>query len=265
VIVRRALPLVLLLPGCLGPSFTKDVPPDIERVFWEAPTGRVSALRAGDPAGVRVIMVHGTPGTATDWNGYLTDPPNGVEVLAIDRPGFGCSAPWAPVPELSRQVAALESQLVKRDGGWPILMGHSLGGPIVVRAAIDHPDRVGAIVVLAGNLDPELERLHWYNSLGTVLEPLLRRPLRNSNRELKYQRRELEELAPLLEQVTCPVIIVHGTEDSLVPYANAEYLQSSLTGSASVDLVSLEGVDHFFIWTDEESVRRAIESLAPAR
>lgn len=264
-IVRRSLPLGLLLSGCLGPSFARDVPPHVERIFWEAPTGRVSALRAGDPEGVRVILVHGTPGSATDWNGYLSDPPAGVEVLAIDRPGFGCSGPWAPVPELSRQVAALEPLLVERDGGWPILLGHSLGGPIVVRAAIDHPGRVGAIVVLAGNLDPALERLHWYNTLATIFEPLLRRSLRNSNRELKYQRRELEQLAPLLAQVTCPVIIVHGTHDHLVPYANAEYLSDALTGAASVELVALEGVDHFIIWTDEATVREAIQSLATRR
>ena len=108
------------------------------------------------------------------------------------------------------------------------------------------------------------ERLRWYNTLGTIFEPFLRRPLRNSNRELKYQRRELEELAPLLEQVTCPVIIVHGTDDHLVPYANAEYLRGSLTGAASVELVALEGVDHFLIWTEEEIVRDTIRSLVEA-
>ena len=146
--------------------------------------------------------------------------------------------------------------------GKPILVGHSLGGPIIMRAAIDYPDRVGGLVVLAGNLDPRLEKLRWYNHVGAFVSPFLSRSLRNSNNELGPQRRELEELEPLLTQVTCPVWIVHGTEDDLVPYANATFLAGSLPNAQRVELTTLEGADHFFLWTHEAAVRTAIEIAA---
>ena len=34
-------------------------------------------------------------------------------------------------------------------------MGHSYGGPVVARMAIDYPDRVAGLVLLASSADPE--------------------------------------------------------------------------------------------------------------
>jgi pimeloyl-ACP methyl ester carboxylesterase len=253
----------LLLQGCGSmPSPEQRALEGAETITWSAPSGRVVGLRAGDAQGRRVILVHGTPGSASDWSSYLTDPPAGLELVALDRPGFGASEPWGALPVLADQAAAIEPLLVERDGRWPVLVGHSLGGPIVVQAAVEYPGRVGALVVLAGNLDPELEGLRWYNTLGSLVSPLLSRPLRNSNRELGPQRAQLEALAPRLAEVSCPVIIVHGTEDDLVPFANALFLEQALSGAASVELRSLEGVDHFFIWTWPDEVRAAIERAA---
>ena len=207
--------------------------------------------------------MHGTPGDATNWGRYLPDPPAGLELVALDRPGFGESEPKRAVPSLERQVAALVPALVEAGGDRrPILVGHSLGGPIILRAASDHPDLVGGLVVLAGNVDPELEKLRWYNYAGAVLQPFLSRDLRNSNDELFDHREELEELVSRLDRVRCPVLIAHGTEDELVPYANAVYLADALPEEARTELVTLEGGDHFFIWSRPEVVWEAIEALA---
>ena len=87
-----------------------------------------------------MILVHGTPGDATAWTDYLETPIDGAEMIAVDRPGFGCSTPRTAVPSLEAQARALEPLLVERGGAWPILVGHSQGGPIIVRTAIDYPD-----------------------------------------------------------------------------------------------------------------------------
>ncbi len=47
-------------------------------------------------------------------------------------------------------------------------MGHSFGGPIIVRAALDHPELVGGLVIAAGDLDPDLEEWRWYNRLADL-------------------------------------------------------------------------------------------------
>lgn len=258
--------LLLAYGSCqvLGPDmdFPEDVDPvGTERITWNAPTGRVSGLQAGDPTGQRIVFVHGTPGFAASWNRYLTEVPSGMGAVALDRPGFGQSEPKGAVPSLSEQAAAVEPLLVERNGAWPILVGHSLGGPVILRVASDYPERVGGLIVLAGNIDPELEKLHWYNQLGRLVSPFLSRSWRNSNRELIPHRKELEELVPGLERITCPVIIVHGTEDSLVPYANAEFLERSLPSAASVELERLDGVDHFFVFQNPGILWTALHEL----
>ena len=263
---RRPLasPLLALLAACASTPPPPGASPieGADLLTWSAATGRVFGVRAGDPAGRRVILVHGTPGSWDNWQTYLEAPPPGLELIAYDRPGFGSSEPARAVPSLAAQAAALEPLLVERDGRWPVLVGHSMGGPVIARAASDYPERVGALVVLAGNLDPDLEELRWYNHVGAFLSPFLSRSLRNSNDELGPQRRELEELEPRLAHVRCPVWIVHGTEDRLVPFPNADFLEAALTASPRVERRTLEGTDHFFLWTRPEVVRAAISEAS---
>jgi pimeloyl-ACP methyl ester carboxylesterase len=231
-----------------------------ERVH--AITGSLSYLRAGDATGPRVIFVHGTPGDASAWLDYLAEPLPGWEAIAVDRPGFGGSEPDGVVTSLALQAAALEPLLVERRGRWPILVGHSLGGPIVVRVATDFPARVGGVLVVAGNLDPALEGLRWFNRVGALMEPVLPRPMRNSNRELTPLKAELEQLEACLELLTCPVAVMHGTDDSLVPYANVDFMRRRFVNAASLTLLPLEGADHFLPWTHELALRAALANLA---
>ena len=113
----------------------------------------------------RLIYVHGTPGDATSLQGYLTEPMDGFESISIDRPGFGHTTPVKPVLTLSDQARVIEPFLVERDGRWPILVGHSMGAPIIAQVAAMYPEKVGGLVILAGALDPDLEEWKWYNSL----------------------------------------------------------------------------------------------------
>lgn len=260
----RPLALLALLSACAGapPARTESPLAGADLLTWSAPSGRVQGVRAGEETGRRVVLVHGTPGSWDNYEGYLKAPPEGLELIAYDRPGFGTSEPGRAVTSLAAQVAALEPLLVERDGRWPVLVGHSLGGPIVVRAAAEHPERVGAVVVLAGNLDPDLEELRWYNHVAAFLSPLLSRSLRNANDELGPQRRELEQLEPLLDRIRCPVWILHGTEDRLVPLANATFLEAALVGAEEVTLRVLPDTDHFLLWTRPELVRRTLLEAA---
>jgi len=85
--------------------------------------------------------------------------------------------------------------------------------------------------------------------------------LGHSNDELMAAPEQTELLDEVLARVTCPVVIVHGTKDSLVPYANVEYMRSAFVNAASIDIVTLDGADHFIPWTHVQAIRDAIESL----
>ena len=85
--------------------------------------------------------------------------------------------------------------------------------------------------------------------------------MKNSNAELFPHKGELEQLVPLLGRIRCPVAIVHGAEDDLVPFENAEYLRDALPDDIPVRFVRLDGDGHFFIWSNPGPVWEALEWL----
>jgi pimeloyl-ACP methyl ester carboxylesterase len=141
-----------------------------------------------------------------------------------------------------------------------ILLGHSLGGPIVARVAAEYPERIRAVIFLAASLDPAQERIHPMQAVGAwpLVRSLLPRTIRNANAELMALKPELDDLAALLPRITAKVVIVHGTKDDLVPVANVPFMQARLTGTRCVETVLLEGQNHFLPWNSEATVRQAI-------
>lgn len=208
-----------------------------------------------------VIFVHGTPGDAAAWKDYIHNTPSGFRFIAIDRPGFGRSGAEA-VPELDQQALALGT-LMKQQSSPVILVGHSLGGPIVAQAAIDYPGQVGALVILAGSLDPGLEKINPLQHIGKwwPVSKLLPRSLYNANLEIFALEAELEKLRERLHLLRLPVFIVHGTQDRLVPYENVAYMEQMMT-NADVEVVTLEGQNHFLPWNSRETVDLAIKTAA---
>ena len=219
----------------------------------------LSYLQAGNPTAPRLILVHGTPGSASGWSDYLTNPPPGADVVALDRPGFGDSGPEGAVTSLEAQAAAVYA-MFPTDGRRVVLLGHSRGGPIVARVAAEHPGRVAAVVLLAASLDPALEEINPMQWVGTwtAVRWALPRAIRNANAELIALKPELESLARLLPKITAPVLIVHGTKDDLVPVANVPYMQAGLSGARCVKTELLEGQNHFLPWNSTGVVRQAI-------
>jgi pimeloyl-ACP methyl ester carboxylesterase len=265
-----ALSVALAAVGCAppGPRMNESATGALRsRIAVSMPVGTdVSVLRAGDSSAPRLILVHGTPGSASSWADYLLSPPAGMDVLALDRPGFGESGPEGAMPALAEQAAAVLA-LLPTDGRPVVLLGHSLGGPVVARVAADHPERVRGLVLLAASLDPALEHIHPMQHVGAwaPVRYLLPRVIRNANAELMALKPELEALAAVLPRITAKVVIVHGTKDDLVPVANVAFMQAHLTGARCVKTLLLEGRNHFLPWNSEAEVREAIRlALEPS-
>lgn len=256
-----------------GPKATASQIAALDRAFVSTPTTgtalparpELSYLRAGDPDAPRIIYIHGTPGSADGWADFLVAPVPGWEAVAVDRLGFGKSGPKGgrAEPSFEAQAQAIAPLLVERGGQWPVLVGHSLGGPIAARLAAAHPGKVGGLVIVAGSLDPAHENpgiLQRIASTGFV-RFFLPRVLDNSMGELDAALAQTTLLAPELHKVVCPVTIIHGVNDRLVPFENVEYSRTMLTGAASVRIVRLEKQGHFIPWERPEVIREAIEAL----
>lgn len=237
----------------------------IERLFVEAPpplSETISYLKGGNPDGRRIVFVHGTPGNAKGWADYLLNTEKSRLHIALDRPGFGKSGPRNAVVSIRRQAAAVKPFLQQAESKKAILVGHSLGASVAVQTALDHPDNVGGLLLLAGAFDPDLEEANFIQLLGTIrpLALLLPRDIENSNRELLALKRELVALADRLHKITIPISVVHGDRDPLVPYANVTYIERKFT-HAPLDVITLKNTDHFIPWHSKPTVDAALGQL----
>ena len=144
-----------------------------------------------------------------------------------------------------------------------ILVGHSLGGPLIALMAIEHPDLVDGLVIVAGSIDPELEPNEtWFRApLATpFLSWVLPRSLRASNEEIYHLKPELEKMLPMWSEIKCPVIVIQGKKDSLVPPGNADFARKMLV-NAPVEFILKDDMDHFVPWSNPELIHQAIVTL----
>ena len=79
--------------------------------------------------------------------------------------------------------------------------------------------------------------------------------------ELRYPTSSSPGMIRARLEIRCPVAIVHGTDDELVPYGNVAYMQAHLTRAKSVNVVTLEGAGHLLPWRRSAQVREALIRL----
>lgn len=254
---------LLTLTGCTipGPAASnEEMRTQLPHKALQLPSYKLSYIEAGDANGRLVVFVHGTPGEAEGWADYLMSVPAGDHYVAIDRPGFGESGPDGAVTSLAEQAEAVAA-LIRAKGAKPaVLVGHSLGGPIVAQLAADHPELAAALVIVAGSLDPAQEDVLFIQHVGETwpVRALLPRMLRNANREIIALEHHLETLRPRLAGITVPVTIVHGTKDDLVPFANVDFMKKNMTGTKAMDVTVLDGHNHFLPWNSKPQIEAAI-------
>ena len=237
----------------------------IERQSIRVPSSKtdiVSFLQMGPSAGRQIVYVHGTPGNAEGWVEYLLKVPAGRLHIALDRLGYGLSQPTHAVVSLKRQARAVAALLRMGDGRKSILVGHSSGAAVALQTALDFPEMVGGLLLLAGAFDPDLEEAIWFQPFGTLrpISRLLSRKINNANRELLGLKRELLAQADRLHQIRIPVGIVHGQQDPLVPIANMNYLQRKLK-NARIHKMVLKYADHFIPWHSKPVIDSELERL----
>ena len=81
-----------------------------------------------------VVLVHGWTCNRRHWQSLLDSPPQGTRLIAVDLPGHG-EAQELPLSSwtVKAQAQALVSALADIDN--PVLVGHSMGGAVVLEAA----------------------------------------------------------------------------------------------------------------------------------
>ncbi|MFT3855832.1 MAG: alpha/beta hydrolase [Ilumatobacteraceae bacterium] len=159
----------------------------------------------------------------------------------------------------------------------------SQGGFLSLRAALTAPERVRALILLdteAGLPDEEAMAgedmmAETWSGVGPVDELvtaiadlIIADPVENPKWIAKWQERDndflrqpfaclhgREDIHDRLAEITCPALVVHGTEDTAIPMDKAERLAAGLSGCGAVVKV---GGAHAANLTNPEPVNAAI-------
>lgn len=107
--------------------------------------------------GPPLVMIHGLMGSSRNLTYALSAQlREHFRVITLDRPGSGYSTRHAgtaaDLPGQARQIARFMQTL---DLDKPLVLGHSLGGAISLALALDHPETVAGLVLVAPLTHPQ--------------------------------------------------------------------------------------------------------------
>jgi pimeloyl-ACP methyl ester carboxylesterase len=152
--MRHAPWLALVLAA--GPAFA-DAPADVldkaPSQFAKSDNGKVHYKVLGDGK-VAVVFVHGWCCDLTVWRPQAAAFDGKARLVFLDLPGYGKSD--RPEVEYTPDVFAEGIDAVLKDAGIEkaILVGHSMGTPVVRQFYRRFPDRTKALVFVDGGLRP---------------------------------------------------------------------------------------------------------------
>jgi acetyl esterase/lipase len=163
-----------------------------------------------------------------------------VEYRRVGQPGGG----WPGTFEDVAAAVDLLADIDTVDAGRVVTCGHSAGGHLALWAAARHKlaagspgasPRVRAVAAIAQAAVCDLERA-WRDDLGDGAVEGLLGPLPEARE--RYAAASPASLAPL----GIPQLLVHGTEDDIVPMRES---RDQAARDPAAELVELGGADHF--------------------
>lgn len=194
-----------------GTRYTFDVPAD--ELFIPVDGAQLHALlfRAQVPQGV-ILYLHGNAGSLRSWG--MVAPAfvdRGYDLLMVDYRGYGQSTGHiASEAQIHADMAAMYAWLsVRYPEEQIVLYGRSLGSGLAARLAAEQRPQLLILESPYFSLEAIARR-----QFAFIPPVLLKYPLRT------YQ---------WIGQVRCPVVIVHGTNDTVVPFADGELLATAVT------------------------------------
>jgi pimeloyl-ACP methyl ester carboxylesterase len=225
--------------------------------------------------GPTVLFLHGIGSSRRRWDPLL--PPvsaAGYRCVRIDLRGFGESAGadqrFAMETFLGDLVEFSESLAAERFH----LVGHSLGGMIAQKFAVEHRERVASLVLASTTSHNGRRATAFARAMTTLSErgfdavvndPSLKREIEAVLAEafpkmampLEFLKSGLEEPSlaranawraciefstkDSLPEVGCPVLVTHGTADRLIPFRSGQAIHEAIPHS---EWIAEEGGGH---------------------
>ena len=248
-------------------------------------------------SGPPLLLIMGLGANATAWDMQVPAFSEHFTVVAFDNRGAGRSEK-PPGPYTMHQMSLDAARLMDELGVTKShVFGMSMGGMIAQEYTLDNPDRVEKLVLggtMAGGpkavmAGPQLiqtfvglSKLPMEEAILTGMGLLYTEAFIAENRD-RLMARAIEH-APLmapphglqaqvmavltfnthdrLHDIKHPTLIIHGTEDKIVPHPNCHILADRIPGSR---LIEYENAGHGFLMERAEESNAAVAGVSPPR
>ena len=218
-----------------------------------------------------VIFIHGTPGGWAAFERYLVNDQlqKHFFMVSVDRPGWGYSTTNNKKLNgvFSHQASSIASIFNQYPNKKWLIVGHSLGASLAPQVALESPEMVDGLLLLAGSLNPKLGNPRWYNYAAKtwLISKIVGPVMTNSNREIMKLRKQLNVMTDEIENSRLPinVVVIQGLKDKLVSPKNPQYVTEQWQDNfKSVEIIELPEAGHFLPWQQGKEVVKRLLSLA---
>ena len=136
--------------------------------------GSLHVVEAGPVDAPPIVLLHGITLSALTWSYQLQDLAGRHRLLAVDHRGHGTSKAGSSDWHLDRLALDLAELLDHLDLRDAVVVGHSMGGMVALRFALDHAasrrERVRGLVLMSTSGGPVV-RLAAYSALADAVTP----------------------------------------------------------------------------------------------
>ena len=224
-----------------------------------------------------LLLIHGAGGRHTDWPPHIRRLP-GTNVYALDLPAHGKSSGSGRhtiIAYASDVLAFMDELGLQR----PVIGGHSMGGAIAQTIALNHPDRLAALLLLATGARLRVRSdimAGMSDDSERVVDLLIKLAYRHDTpqQQLRLGRKILLQVDPQvmqgdytacnafdvisrLAEIRVSTLIINGTADQLTPDNYARYLDDHIPNS---QLALLEGGSHMIAIEAPDEVASLVDN-----
>ena len=180
----------------------------------------------------------------------------GIHALRFSFAGNGASEGRFADATISKEVADLGAVLSVLDGYSVCYVGHSMGGAVGV---LSRDERIGRLVSLAGMVHTRAFAEREFGAEVPDEGCMWDDPDCPLSQAYMDDMAQIDTVVGRGAEIAVPWLLIHGSEDDVVPMADAHDIVARAGGNA--ELVVIDGADHVFSEHVQVMVERVVDWL----